>query len=332
MRDIDVAVVIVSYKTAALAIDCLRSIARERGDGRRSLGCVVVDNASGDTAAIAAEVAARGWGDWVQVLTAERNGGFAYGNNVGIRAALGTWNARYLHLLNPDTVLRPGAVDALVEFLDARGDVGVAGGIFENADASVWAIAFQFPRALGEFAQGLEAGWFERLFPRSRLALHMGGEAAPVDWVSGASMMIRRSVIDEIGGLDEGFFLYYEETEFCHRVKRAGHQVWYVPQSRVMHIAGQSTKVTERGAAARRLPGYWFESRRRYFVLTHGAAYAALADVLGACGCLLGALKLRLQRRPVTRAPGYVRDIIAKSVVWPRNRRAEPGLPVVPRF
>jgi len=332
MRDVDVAIVIVSYKSASLAIDCLASVERELTERRLSLGCVVIDNASGDAPPIAAAVAAHGWDAWADVLAAERNGGFAYGNNLGIATALRRWNPRYLHLLNPDTVLRPGAIDALTDFLDARPDVGVVGGIFENADASIWSVAFQFPTALGEFAQGLEARWFERLFRHSRLALHMGLEAAPVDWVSGASMMIRRSVLDQLGGLDEGFFLYFEETEFCHRVKHAGHQVWYVPQSRVVHIAGQSTKVTERSVAPKRLPAYWFDSRRRYFVLTHGAAYALLADVLAAAGCALGAVKRRLQRRPSNRAPGYVRDLIAKSIVWPSNRKAEPGRRVVPRF
>jgi GT2 family glycosyltransferase len=332
MRDVDVAVVVVSYKSAGLAIDCLRSIERERSDRHLSLGCVVVDNASGDAAAIAAEVEAQGWGGWAEVLVAERNGGFAYGNNLGIGAALRRWNARYLHLLNPDTVLRPGAIDALTGFLDAHPQVGVAGGIFENADESIWSVAFQFPCALGEFAQGLEVRWFERLFRRSEVVLHLGFEAVPVDWVSGASMMVRRSVIDEIGGLDEGFFLYFEETEFCYRVKLAGHQVWYVPQSRVMHIAGQSTKVNERSTAPKRLPAYWFDSRRRYFVLTHGTAYASLADLLAAVGCVLGSLKRRLQGRPSTRAPGYVRDLLGKSIVWPSNRKAEPGRRVVPRF
>lgn len=332
MPEVDVLIVIVSWKSAALAIDCLRSIERERIERKLSLGCVVVDNASGDAPAIAAAVEAHGWGRWAKVFTAERNGGFAYGNNVGIREGLGCWTPRYVHLLNPDTVLRAGAIDALTDFLDAHAEAGIAGGIFENADESLWSIAFRFPNAAAEFAHGIELGLFERTFRKSRMAMEMGQDAAPVDWVSGASMMIRRSVIDEIGGLDEGFFLYFEETEFCHRAKQVGYAVWYVPQSRVMHIAGQSTKVTERNVAPRRLPAYWFDSRRRYFLLTHGTAYSIAADVLSAVGCGLGSLKRRLLGRPPTRAPRFLRDLMAKSLLWPRNRRAEQGVRVVPRF
>lgn len=332
MSEVDVLVVIVSWKSAELAIDCLRSVERERAERHLTLGCVVVDNASGDAPAIAAAVEANGWSGWVTVLTAERNGGFAYGNNVGMREGLGRWKPRYVHLLNPDTVLRAEAIGALTGFLDAHAEVGIAGGIFENEDASLWSIAFRFPNVVAEFAQGIELGLFERIFRKSRMAMEMGHDAAPVDWVSGASMMVRRSVINEIGGLDEGFFLYFEETEFCHRAKQAGHAVWYVPQSRVMHIAGQSTKVTERNVAPRRLPAYWFESRRRYFVLTHGTAYSIAADVLSAVGCGLGSIKRRLLGRPPTRAPHFVRDLMAKSLLWPRNWRAGPVVHVVPRF
>ena len=101
-----------------------------------------------------------------------------------------------------------------------------------------------------------------------------------IDWVPGASMMIRRTVVDSIGGFDENYFLYFEETDFCFRAKKAGFSTWYVPQSRVMHIAGQSTKLTERNAAPKRLPAYWFESRRRYFAAAHGIRYAMATDAV----------------------------------------------------
>ena len=83
-------------------------------------------------------------------------------------------------------------------------------------------------------------------------------------------MMIRPSVLACIGGMDENYFLYFEETDFCYRAKQAGFPTWYVPESRVMHIMGQTTTVTDISAGPRRLPGYWFESRRRYFAVTYG--------------------------------------------------------------
>ena len=324
VADVDVAVIIVTYKSAGLTIDCLGSIARERERPGVAVRVIVVDNASGDAPAISAAVEANGWSAWARVLTAERNGGFAYGNNLGVREACATGRPDYLHLLNPDTVLLPGALHALVDFLESHPNAGVVGGVFENGDQSEWAIAFRFPTLLGEIEQQLEWSAASKLLARWRVPIHMGTEARAVDWVSGASMMVRRSVFDAVGGMDEGFFLYFEETEFCFRVKAAGHGVWYAPQSRVVHIAGQSTKVTERNAAPRRLPAYWFASRRRYFRLTHGTVYAVLADLATVGAAWIGTLKQRLLSRRSSRAPVFLRDMLRHSLLWRSNRQAEP--------
>jgi N-acetylglucosaminyl-diphospho-decaprenol L-rhamnosyltransferase len=310
------AIVIVTYKSAALTMDCLRSIAAQFDtlDAGLEPSCVVVDNASGDGPAVSEFVREQGWGDWVTVLVAERNGGFAYGNNVGLKEASRNGRPDFVHLLNPDTVLHAGALNALVRFLDAHPRAGMAGGIFENGDGSEWAIAFRFPSLIGEIEQGIHLGVVSRLLSKWRVPIDMGYEPAPVDWLSGASIMVRGTVFDAIGGLDEAFFLYYEETEFCFRAKRAGFEIWYVPDSRVTHIAGQSTKVTERNVALRRLPSYWFDSRRLYFTLTRGPFYAALADVFAVSAGMLGHLKRVLLRRTAESVPYFLRDLLAHSV------------------
>src|ERR1700688_233110 len=117
--DLDIAVIVVTYKSAQLAIDCLRSVQNERATARLRIRAIVVDNASGDLAAIAHAVDANGWSSWVTCILAARNGGFAYGNNLGIKRALADCPTTYLHLLNPDTQIRPGAIAALVDFLEA---------------------------------------------------------------------------------------------------------------------------------------------------------------------------------------------------------------------
>lgn len=332
MPEIDVAVVVVTYKSAQLTIDCLHSVERELATPGLRIRCIVVDNASGDSPAIAAAIERAGWSGWVKLITAERNGGFAYGNNIGIREAYVGGKPAYVHLLNPDTVLHPDAIGALVRFMEARPDVGIAGGIFENADASEWSIAFRFPSLTAEFVQGLDFSVVSRLFERALVPVEMGHEPQPVDWVSGASMMVRAQVLDAIGGLDEGFFLYFEETEFCFRAKAAGFSVWYAPESRVTHIAGQSTKVTERNVAARRLPAYWFASRRRYFAATRGLSYALFVDLSALVGNALGMIKRRLQGRSRDAVPHFLSDMVVQSLIWPRNRRAERGTDGVPRF
>ena len=310
-----VGIVVVTYKSAALTVDCLRSIAVERETTASTLRCVVVDNASGDAPAVAEAIAANGWQAWARVVTAPRNGGFAYGNNLGLKEVERDGRVDFVHLLNPDTVLRPGAIDALISFLRDHPRAGIAGGIFENGDGSEWAIAFRFPTLLGEIEQGVRLGLVTRLLARSCVPMDMGAAAAAVDWVSGASMMVRREVFDRIGGLDETFFLYFEETEFCHRAKAAGYEVWYVPASRVVHIAGQSTKVTERNVGPRRLPPYWFDSRRLYFTLTHGAAYAALADAAAIVAGWAGLVKSALLGRLGQHVPRFLRDLFRHSAL-----------------
>jgi len=322
-----VGVVVVSYRSAALTVDCLRSIAAERAHVSLRIRCVVVDNASGDAPVVAAAIADNGWGDWARVVVAPRNGGFAYGNNLGLQELERDGRVDFVHLLNPDTVLRPGAIEALVAFLRARPRAGIAGGVFENGDGSEWAVAFRFPSLLGEIEHGVRLGLVSRLLARACVPMHMGASAAPADWVSGASMMIRREVFDRIGGLDETFFLYFEETEFCHRAKRAGFEVWYVPASRVVHIAGQSTKVTERNVGPRRLPSYWFDSRRLYFTLTHGRAYAALADALALLAGCAGLAKSALLGRLHAHVPHFLRDLLRHSALSGRGGVAHAAPP-----
>jgi len=320
-----VTVIIVSYKTAELTVACLESLMPERNAAGIDLQAVVIDNDSGDSPAVARAIAARGWQSWVTLVTAPRNGGFAYGNNLGFAEACRARSPDYLHLLNPDTRVTPGAVSALVQFLDSHSGVGLAGSSFENGDGTDWPIAFRFPSLLSEVEGGLRLGIVSSLLDRWSVARVMTPAQQPVDWGAGASIMIRREVLEAIGGLDENYFLYFEETDFCWRAKRAGYPMWYVPQSRVIHIAGQSTKVTERGATVRRLPGYWFESRRRYFLTTAGLRRAILIDFAAIAATALGSLRLVLQGRRGALVPRYVADLWQYSVIRPRNRRvAEP--------
>ncbi len=319
MPTAEVAVVIVTYKSAQLAIDCLRSVDSERAAPGTTIRAIVVDNASGDASAIEQVVAARGWSSWVKLLSAPKNGGFAYGNNLGIEAAYARGQPDYVYLLNPDTEVRPGAIGTLVRFLEAHPDVGIAGSSFETHDGSDWPIAFRFPSLLGELEAGLQFGLATRVLQRWVVATKMSRSAQPIDWISGASMLIRPAVLEAIGGLDENYFLYFEETDFCFRARRAGFPTWYVPESRVMHIAGQSTAVTDERRGPRRLPSYWFESRRRYFATTFGVPGAIAIDIVALVAHLLGSLKRMVLRRP-TPMPHFIRDLFRHSVLWPRNR------------
>lgn len=313
-------IVIVDYQSAELTLDALASLEAEV----RALPgthVTVVENASGDAEVLARGIAERGFGDWVTLDPSPRNGGFAYGNNRAIRPALASdAPPRYVLLLNPDTRIHPGAVEALLAFMDARPDVGIAGSSFENGDGSDWPIAFRFPTILGELDSGLRLGAVSKLLDRWVVVRTMDGREAQVDWLAGASMMIRCDVFRDIGLLDEGYFLYHEETDFCLRARRAGWSCWYVPQSRVVHIGGQSTGVTQRNRRPPRMPTYCFESRRRYFLENHGLAYAIAADVAFGLGFALWRVRRVVQGKPDMDPPHYLGDFWRHSVVLPWNR------------
>jgi GT2 family glycosyltransferase len=220
----------------------------------------------------------------------------------------------------------------LVSFLEAHPSAGIAGSGIENADGSEWSIAFRFPTLLSELSGGLGTGLVSRLLRRWEVPQRMSRTAQPIDWVSGASMMVRPALLTAIGGLDENYFLYFEETDLCFRASKAGFSTWYVPQARVMHLEGQSTKVNERNVRPRRLPQYWFESRRRYFARNHGIRHAILIDIVALCARSVGWLKQVLLGRRHTAVPYFIRDLLRHSVLWRRNRTIAPLRTFHPRI
>ena len=311
-----VLVVIVNYRIPILTIDCLRSLVSEV-QSLPGTHVAVVDNDSGDRSVeqIGTAIETEGWGDWVSLIPSGRNGGYAFGNNVAILPALESPNPPpYFLLLNPDTQVRPGAIKALVDFMEKHPDIGIAGSSFEEADGTPWPIAFRFPTVLSELDHGLRLGVVTKLLSNWIVARTMTDEEAQVDWLPGASMLIRRQVFESVGLMDEGYFLYYEETDFCLQARRAGWPCWYVPQSRVMHIAGQSTGVTDRKTSPKRLPQYLFDSRRRYFVKNHGLLYAALADAVLIFSFALWRMRRSIQRKPDTDPPKLLQDFLRNSV------------------
>lgn len=302
----EVLVVIVNYRSAALTLRALASLETERKHPELSVRVVVVENASGDEALLRREIADK-FADFATLLVSPVNGGFGAGNNFGVRHAMESGSkATLIHLLNPDTEVRPGAILELVRFFATHPKAGIAGGSFEQGDGSTWNMAFRFPSAASELEAGCHLSLVTKLLREHTVARDMGTQPEQVDWQSGASIMVRREVFETVGGFDEAFFLYYEETDLCRRAKAAGWECWHVPASRVMHISGQSTGVTARVAQPRRLPRYWFESRRRYFVKHHGVVYAALADLACVAGHMVGTLKDAVRREP--RVPFIIRD------------------------
>jgi len=315
-----VLVVMVNYRSAKLARESLKALADEWANYPQ-LHVAVVDNASGDGSVelLQEAIAQNHWQEWVTLMPSNKNGGYAYGNNYAIRSALQSENPpAYFMLLNPDTRIYPGAIQSLVDFMESYPQAGLAGSCLEEADGSTFGLAFRFPSLFSELDAGLRLGVISKLLQNWIILRPMSDEAEVVDWLPGASLLIRREVFETVGLMDEAYFLYYEETDFCLQAKRSGWQCWYVPTSRVMHIAGQSTGVTVRTDKPKRLPDYWFESRRRYFLKNHGLLYTAMTDWVWIHAFALWRMRRVVQRKPDTDPPNVLWDFIRNSVLLGR--------------
>ena len=306
---------LVTYNAADLTIDCLDSIASEL---ERVPECrvIVIDNCSSDGSAerIGAALEQRGYG-WAEFVVAPSNRGYAAGNNIAIRMALESADPPdYILLLNPDTVVRPNAFRILIDFMDAHPDAGIAGSRSEDPDGTPQCCCFRFPSAASEFLGNIRIGLLGRIFHRARAQVPISDAAHEIDWVSGASMIIRRSVFDDAGLMDEGYFLYFEETDFTLRARRAGWKCWHVPESRVVHFVGHTGGISKRDGPRRRHPTYWFDSRRRYFLKNRGVLYTALVDFATISGIFLWNLRAMLLFRANTNPPMTLRDYCRHSV------------------
>ena len=311
------AIVIVNYRTAGLTLDCLASLEPERASVP-GLRVYLTDNLSGDDSVdvLRAAIEANGWGDWVFLRPLPRNGGFSYGNNEAIREAISA-EPRFdsILLLNPDTYIRPGAIRSLLDFLAENPGVGIAGSRLEDPDSTPQRSAFRFPTLLGEVEGGLSLGPVSKLLASRVVAPPVSETSCPTDWVAGASMLIRREVFDAIGLLDEHYFMYYEEVDFCLRAARAGFPCWYVPASRVVHLVGQASGVTNQARAKRRRPGYWYDSRRRYFIKNHGRAYAISTDLAHSLAFMANRLRCLLTGRVDSNPERYLRDLLGRGAL-----------------
>jgi hypothetical protein len=278
---------------------------------------VVSDNASGDGSVeqIGAAIETEGWSDWASLMPLDYNGGYAFGNNAVIRVGLqSTDPPPYFLLLNPDTIVRPGAIKVLIDFMDEHPKVGIAGSRLEDPDGTPQRSAFRFLSVLSELVFGLNTGLVSKLLSKWVVAPPVSEETCQTDWVAGASMIVRREVFESVGLLDEKYFMYFEEVDFCLRANKSGWSCWYVPQSQVVHLVGQSSGVTDTKRPPKRLPEYWFASRRRYFLKNHGWLYAALADAARIFGFALWRLRRVIQHKPDTDPPKLLSDLLLNSV------------------
>ncbi len=239
MSALEIAAILVNYNAGAELARALRSIADEMAG--RAWEAVVVDNASTDgSAASVAEFA-----PMVRLVQNTVNVGFSRGVNQGLAAS----TAPLVLIMNPDCRLVAGAVATLRGVLDARPDCAIAGPRILNPDGSVQGSARGDPDMLtGLFGRTALLGRLVPFLPVAKRnvvaeeAIRSGEKSVVVDWLSGACMLARRTALEQVGGFDERFFLYWEDADLCRRLRAGGHHVRYVPAATAIHRVGQSSR------------------------------------------------------------------------------------------
>ena len=244
----DLSVIIVNWNTKEYLLQCLESVFKVgQGTGWE---VIVVDNASQDRS----EVKAERKFPTIQLIKNDRNLGFAKAANQGFKKASG----RYVLLLNPDAQVKPEAVERLMSFMDTHLDSGIAGAQLLNSDGSKQNSIANFPSLATELLNKRLLRWlFPKQYPGKEISYT---EPIEVDSVIGACMMVRREAMDQVGFLDEDYFLFLEETDWCYRMKRAGWKVFHVPQAEVLHFQGKSAEQDKRRAKVE-----YYRSRYQFF-------------------------------------------------------------------
>jgi GT2 family glycosyltransferase len=254
---VDLSVVVVSWNVRDLLRQCLHSVQASLPPGGVEL--IVVDNGStdGSVDTLRREFPA------VKLIANERNKGFPAANNQGLEISTG----RYVLLLNPDTEVLGDSLADMLAFADSHSDVGMVGPKLLNSDGSIQSSRRRFPTWTTAL---FESTWLQSRAPRRLLEQYYvldrsDDEVQDVDWIYGAAMLVRRAAFEQVGPMDEGYFMYSEELDWCRRLRDAGWRVVYLPTARIVHHGGKSS---EQVIAARHI--HFQTSKVRYFSKFHG--------------------------------------------------------------
>ncbi len=322
--------VILNYQTAAMTLRAAeRAMAAMAGIAGEIL---IVDNDSQDGSfeAMSAHVANKKWDSArpsVRVAQSGKNGGYGAGNNFGIRTGFSSGSTPdFIYILNPDAFPEKQAIRILMNHLETHPETGLAGSYIYGEDGETHLTTFRFPSIASEFEGAIQFGPISRLFKSRCVRIETPDQTQTVDWLAGASLMVRRSIFDKIGYFDEKFFLYFEETDLCRRATQAGWRTEFVPDSRVEHIGSVSTGMN----TWHHVPNYWFDSRLHYFVKNHGAIYATIATFTHLTGGFIHWTRCRITGKRYGMTNGFLTALAAhdsKALLRAIFRRGKPENP-----
>ena len=278
----NLSVVIVNYVTPKLTCEGLASLYPNDSDVIQKT--FIVDNKSPDDSldVIADYIDKNSLSEVVSVIPSERNGGFSAGNNLGINAC----DSEFILLLNSDTIVRPLAIGLLVKTLIDNPMAGMASPSLEWEDGSPQESCFRFHRPISELIRSACTGPITKLLKRYDVPIAVSDKISRPEWTSFACVLVRREVFDQIGLLDEEYFMYFEDVDFCQRARVHGWDIIHNPDARMVHLGSGSSGIKDKAAQRKRMPRYLYESRTRYYYKYFGRGGLLAANLfwyLGWC-------------------------------------------------
>ncbi len=317
---LEVAVSIINYRTAELTLQCIRSVLDDM-DGLEGM-VVVVDNFSNDgsTEQIETWIASQPAGTPVRLVRSPVNSGFSGGHNQGIKAV----DAETYLVLNSDAVLRPGFLRTLLGAHREMPDIGLLAPVIEYNTGGIQNSCFRFPGPLSELVRSARSGIVTRLFSRHDVALGPDPDPESIEWVSFACVLLSGRMVRDIGPMDEGYFLYFEDAEYCLRAARAGWGIRQIRTARLVHFRGGSGPVKTLYDQRARMPRYYYSSRTRFLYQAHGMGGLIATNLLWYVGRVIKH-SYRLVGRPVGRMVQAAGRDIWINVLRPLGPRYAPG-------
>lgn len=268
---------------------------------------VVVDNQSNDgsVSAIRMWLERNDKDAKVLLIEAPHNRGFASGNNIGIRAV----EADNYLLLNSDTLIRVGAIETLMNATREYPEMGLFSPRLEWPDGTGQESCFRFQTPFSEFIAASKTRLIGHILRRFVVAQPVQSESFRPDWTSFACVLIRSQVFDSVGLLDEGYFMYFEDAEFCYRARNNGWNILHDPRARVVHLRGGSSPVKKNAQQRKRLPRYFYESRTRFFFQLYGRFGLTAANLMWLIGRAVSKTRQIAGRSDKGAIKGQWRDI-----------------------
>lgn len=296
----EIAIIIVNFRTAEMLINCLSMMIRNLNFS--DLKIVIVDNNSkdGSVEKIESWILSENLSDNLFLVKSSLNGGFSAGNNIGIKSI----NANYYLLLNSDAYIQSESINVLREKIRSDPSIGVVSPRLTWRDGTPQESTFNLFHPITEFVIQANTGFITNILKKYFISEPVNDTPRDVPWTSFACVMISHECINRVGLLDEGYFMYFEDVEYCLRTARNQYRIFHEPSASAVHLRGGSSSVKKNARLKKRLPKYYYESRARFYYQKSGLLGLLAANIawyLGTAVSILRQLAGRKDKKTIKR-------------------------------